>query len=170
MKALVLLSTSGPESVGHEALSVSAAHTSVAWPAANRALLVPLYITEPSTVVKLWWMNGAAVSGNVDIGIYRVSDLSRIVSSGSTAQAGTSALQEVDITDTPLAPGTYYLGLACDNTTATFIRLFNDLRWCRAFGVVQQTSAFPLPATAVPEACASAYVPLMGASLRTLVA
>jgi hypothetical protein len=53
-------------------------------------------------------LNGATASGNMDVGIYDYAG-TRLVSSGSTAQSGTSAFQDFDITDTLLGPGIFYL-------------------------------------------------------------
>jgi hypothetical protein len=165
-----LVSTIGPFSVGTEVGSIPTTLSSAAWPAANRAIHVPLYVPAPATIVKLWWLNGAAVSGNVDCGLYRASDLSLVVSSGAVAQSGTSAVQEFDIADTTIPVGVYLLALAMDNGTGQMIRFPFDVRYHRVIGITQQASAYPLPATAVPAVVASAYVPMFGLSLRTLVA
>lgn len=170
MTVPILVSSVGPLCVGSEAMNHIIGVASAVWPGANRALYVPLYLPRPATVVKLWWLNGAAVSGNVDVGIYNATSLARIVSSGSTAQAGTSVVQEVDIADTALGAGVYLLALSCDNTTAAFARTLTDIRICRSAGVTQEAAAFALPVTATPATAASAYMPVFGASLRTLVA
>lgn len=114
--------------------------------AANDAWYVPFVLNEPFTVRKAGWHNGTTVSGNVDIGIYSANG-TRIWSSGSTAQSGTSVVQVVTPTAFTLAPGLYYLAIAVDNTTGTF-RGFALQQAGRSTGVFTQASAFPLPSTA----------------------
>ena len=94
-------------------------------------------------------MNGATVSGNVDMGIYSAG-FTKIGSSGSAAQSGTNALQAVDITDTWIGPGDFYFGIACDNTTATFFANNAGVPLLQAAGGLMQASAFALPANATP--------------------
>lgn len=143
------------------------AGASAVWPAANRAIYVPFYLVERMTATKMFVSNGAAVSGNIDLGIYNAAG-TRLVSSGSTAQSGTATAQVVDITDTVLEPGTYYMALAIDNTTATTLRNGGAAILLKGMAFAQQASAFPLPATATLAAVASAYTPFFGVSFRTV--
>lgn len=136
---------------------------STAWPLANVALFYPFSVVEPVTAVKLWVINGSTASGNLDLGIYSAAG-TRLVSSGSTAQAGTTAIQIVDTTDLLLLPNTYYyMAVAMDGTTAT-CRAWNTTTAGKyaAMGMVQMASAFPLPATATFALMAQAYCPLFG--------
>jgi len=86
--------------------------------------------------------------GNVDVGIYDLS-WNRLVSAGSTARSGASALQFADVTDTYLRPGRYYIAASNSGTTAN-----NHVRVCQALSAVMVqglgvfdsgTDAFPLP-------------------------
>lgn len=134
------------------------------WPTANLAIYVPFTVDEAITLLRLFWLNGTAVSGNVDIGVYD-DTLTRLVSAGSTAQASTSVLQFANVADTALTAGRYYLGLALDNTTGRIGRLTSGLitaEVLRAVGQFQQGTAFVLPATATPAANAQTFVPAMG--------
>lgn len=126
----------------------NAAPASVAWIAANEALYLPIWVTERILVTTLWWQNGATVTGNVDCGIYDDQG-NRIVSTGSTAQTGTSTVQSVDITDTAVEEGLIYLALAASSASATFWQAGagNDPGGHGYSGFVQ-TSAFPLPTPA----------------------
>lgn len=137
---------------------------SATWGAANRAIYVPVVVPCRVTACQMAWANGAAVSGNVDAGIYDVTGV-RLVSTGSTAQAGTTALQVADITDTVLTPGVYFLALAVDNTTATISRLPTNTGALQGCGVQQQDTAFTLPATATFAAPTVATLPVFAASL-----
>lgn len=139
------------------------------WPAANRAILIPFDISESYTVKKLGWINGATVSGNVDVGIYD-TNLTRLVSAGSTAQGSISVVQEVDVTDTTLPPGSYYMAMAMDNTTGRVLRSVANHLDTASVGVAQMAAAFPLPATATLAEPVNDYTPLIAVSSRTLLA
>ena len=64
--------------------------TSTVYPSADTAIFVPFVAPERLIVAQLFAQNGAAVSGNVDVGIYS-EDGALIVSAGSTAQAAPGA-------------------------------------------------------------------------------
>jgi hypothetical protein len=137
---------------------------SSAWPTASLAMFVPIALSEAVTVVKMAWLNGATVSGNVDVGIYDASG-NRLVSIGSTAQAGVTNSQVVDIADTLLNAGRYYLALAVDNITGTMRMTVPDtLGTVKAMGMLQMAAAFPLPLTATFAAAANTRVPQIWAS------
>lgn len=160
------------ESLG-SGLSIASASlgslNSTTFPVANTAYFIPFVVSKPITVVKMFLCNGAAVSGNVDLGIYDSAG-TKIISIGSTAQSGTSARQEFDITDTQIGPGQFYMALAIDNTTAaTKNGPLSNVILGKAFGIAEQASAFPLPATATFATLSSAYLPLMGLTVRTVV-
>lgn len=143
------------------------AQSSAVWPSANQALYVPFWTPVPLVIARILVLNGAAVSGNLDVGIYD-QDGTRLVSSGSTAQAGVSDVQEIDITDTLVGPGRFYAALALDNTTGT--NLFfgsNSANQVRLLGVLLQASAFPLPAVAT-FATSNARAPSISLSIRTV--
>lgn len=166
--ALVLITPASYLSIGVELGANAVTPASAVWPAANRAIFVPFVLPERVTVRQLLCVNGGTVSGNVDVGIYN-SDLSLLISSGSTAQAGVNSTQTFDVTDTVLQPGFFYLAMAANNILAT------NQRWAPfgtqqgAFGVAQQASAFPLPASATLASVTSSYIPYIGLSLRAVV-
>lgn len=142
-----------------------------AWGTANTAVFSPVIIGVNTTVYQLAWINGATVAGNADVGIYDRNGF-RLVSSGSTAQSGVSAPQVVDITDTTLTPGLYYLAMVADDATATYNRAGTSSAspLCRASGMAMQASAFPLPSTATFAAFALALAcPLLMGSTENSV-
>jgi hypothetical protein len=156
-----LLSTASADSIGVELSALAAgAPVSTVW-AANIALYVPFILRAPSTAVKLWAMNGTVVSGNIDMGIY-LPDGTKKVTMGSTAQAGTSAIQVFDIADTSLAAGKYYLGVALDNSTGTLSQW--TVSTTHALGVLLQAATFPLPSPAVFSTSGTTKIPLVGLS------
>jgi hypothetical protein len=144
------------------------AFNSTAWPSANRAYFVPFRLPYEVTVQHAWVLNGATVSGNVDIGIYSV-DGTRIASTGSTAQAGTSAVQSISLSAT-LGPGLFYMALAVSNTTATVYKASVPGASMQMMGCAMQNSALPLPATATLISVTSAggnYLPEFGICMRS---
>lgn len=173
-----LVSVLSPQSMGTILISMGCvAPVSAVWPAANETVIIPVVVTQPITITKLWVFNGAAVSGNIDIGIY--SDAAApvlVVAAGSTVQAGTSIVQEFNIADTALAPGRYYIAVVLDNTTGTTIRVAAPAIGTQAenfqyAGLAQMAAAFPLPATLTLAASSRSYLPICGFAVlpRTLV-
>lgn len=147
--------------------TVSMSFGSNAWGTANLALFVPIAIPFRYPVRKIFAYNMATVNGNLDVGIYS-EDLVKVYSTGSTAQAGTSApqfLPAAGTVDLVLDPGLYYFALVSSSTTATFAQatfggVANRYRYAGNF---EQLSALPLPATATPAAAATVLrVPLIG--------
>lgn len=161
---------SGPNSLSPwlEHHNVGAFSTAI-WPTASMAFYIPFWVANTYVAVKMATHNGSVVSGNVDVGIYD-SGGTRLVSSGSTAQAGTNVLQEYDIADTTLVAGQYYLALALDNITGQVFRnaLSTLPQWLQAAGVFQQATAFALPATATFAEMTTNYLPWVGVSSRSL--
>lgn len=120
---------------------------SAVWPGANYVVVMPFSLPYAQTFSRVSWFNGAAVSGNVDVGIYN-EDGSKIVTIGSTAQAGISLIQLVTMTSTPLAAGSYLFAMSVDNGVAAFTRWTtpNSTNF-QALGSMTATAVFPLPAT-----------------------
>lgn len=97
--------------------------TSSTWPTANAAHFYPFFLTQTAIAYQLLFYVGATSSGNIDVGIYD-SQFNRIVSSGSTAMsATTNTVQELNIADTTLGAGEYFLAAGCDNATGTCFRV-----------------------------------------------
>lgn len=157
------------ESIGLELRSaVGGAPASAAWPSANRAIFIPFWTRQSIVVTKLFTVNGATAGNNLDIGIYDYTG-TLIVSSGSTAQSGTSTLQVFDITDTPIGPGKFYLALAQNGNTGRHFRWNASIMDAQHCGIYTQESAFALPATATFATPASGYIPAFGLATATTV-
>jgi hypothetical protein len=171
-----VISTVSQYCVGIEhRVSSSSVLASATWPAARRVIYVPMHIPWPIVVRQLFWVNGTAVSGTVDCGIYTsvaglpVTQLTH----GTATQTGTSALQASDITDYYLAPGSYFLALMIDNATATTARMTGGLgttTW-KAMGLTNETpgAGSALPGTATPVTLASNVMPLFGLTTVALI-
>lgn len=161
-----IVSTQSLNSVGGEIVQFQLGFASGAWPSANRAYYVPFSLRANTLVLKMFVANGSTASGNFDVGIYDTTG-TKIVSSGSTAQSGTSTLQVVDITDTLLGPGKYYMALAMDGTTGTAQKFTMVAQ--NNIGTYLQATAFALPATATLGNNNTTYLPMFGFSTVTTV-
>lgn len=148
----------------------TAFNAAAAWPVTNKAIYMPVVVDKIITVKMLGVINGATLNGNVDVGIYDEAK-NRIVSIGTgIAQAGVSAVQTFDVTDTTLNPGLYYLAMATNSNTATYFRangVANEV--VRACGVQEQTTAYPLPTTATFANPVATFVPLVSAQYVSAV-
>lgn len=166
-RASVNILSSDVSGIGEFISHTRIAMASVAWPAANRALYFPFYFEVPVTVTELFTYNGGTASGNIDIGLYD-SQKKLLTAIGSTAQAGTSALQFFNITDTPLLPGAYWLGHVHSNTTGTYIAVNAGIgHQADAYGCGREAlGSTALPATATFATGGSTYIPFIGMLLK----
>ena len=151
------------QSIGVELAGAAIVASSQNFVTANLAVFIPFGVPEPVTVRSLWWSNGAAVAGNLDAGVYDTAG-TRLVSTGTTGQLNTSVVQVVDVTDTTLARGVYYLALASDTSGATqkVLSAVPAAGIMQSFGLLQMAAAFVLPASATFAIYTSAFVPMVG--------
>lgn len=142
------------------ALGIGGVSASTNWPSANLAIYVPIEVPTPFNVAKIAWYNGSTVAGSVDAGIYSTSG-TLLVSTGATAQSGTSAIQSVDITDYQLPAGVYLLGIL--NTSTGRIAYFapGNTGLLQLMGCAQEATGGTLPATWTPAAVGQAVLPLI---------
>lgn len=149
------------------AASISATPASLAYPASNDAIFVPVTVKQTVLIKRLYSLNGTSANNNIDVGIYTKGG-TRVVSSGSTAQSGTNAPQFYDVTDLTLSPGLYYLAVAMDGTSGTLFRLAPGLHILQLLGVAKQATAFALPATATFATPTANYLPVIGAEITEI--
>lgn len=133
-----------------------------AWPSANNATLTKVRVSRPVLVSSIVVGIGTS-SGNIDAGIYDLvgTTWTRRASAGSTAAAGTNALQTLAMTAPVwLTPGKdWWIAVVADNTTITLARAaFPSSIGLDSNQNFSKGSSFPLPATIVTPA-ASAYTP-----------
>ena len=133
---------------------------SATWGTANMVLYIPFTITTPDTVKQMFVMNGTSPSGVTHVGIY-TEDFTRMVMASAT-QAGGTAIQTFDITDTFLAVGTYYMALGSTSSTFPVFRVNVSHPAIRIAGIYQQLTAVPLPAIGTPAIMAQAFIPVFG--------
>lgn len=133
---------------------------------------VPFQVWDAWTVKRLALVNGATVNGNWDIGIYAFDGATKIVSTGSTAQSGTTAYQGVNVTATVLGPGFYWLAYGTDSATQTIHRWVPGSNWSPIGGMMMHTVASgtgcPLPASLTLVTTTTANVPFLQAANDTI--
>lgn len=115
---------------------------------ANDPVAYPFRLWRPSIVKQLGWMNGTSAGGGVDVGIYDAA-FNRMVSTGAQTGSGASAWQFIDVADTALAAGKYYLATSRDNTAVNRMQRAGNVQgveYLRLLGVLTSlTDAYPLP-------------------------
>lgn len=147
---------------------------SATWPTANVTLYLPFTLEAEFQVTKCFWVNGTVVSGNCALAVYRQTTRAnlqamQVLTTGTTAQAGTSVQQVVTLgTSVLLTPGMYYFGFAADNVTATFARNAMSNAQMRAAGCCAQ-GAYPPPVATGQAQMSQAYWPLVGISSDPLL-
>lgn len=140
----------------------SSTAAAAAWPSGNTAYFLPFFIHTPWVASKMAFGNGTTAGGNCDLGIYTV-DGAKLVSTGATGRTA-SAEVVVDITDTLLTPGWYYMAMSHDGTSNIVFTTPSGtspvpLQKAKLSGVLQMGSAYTLPATATFAALTSAIIP-----------
>jgi len=125
------------------------------WPVANRAFYVPVRITSPFTVDRVFWINGSVVGGNVDVGIYSF-DGTRLISSGAIVQSGINVIQISNVANTLIGPGLYYLAVSLSSTTGRLSKSVPTQYQAVGLGMLEQDTANPLPAVATFAALSAA--------------
>lgn len=134
---------------------------------ANLAVYVPFSIPFWFPVRRVWWYNGSTITtSNADVGVFSL-DGEKLVSAGSTALAGASAIQYVTpASEVWLPPDAYYFGYVGSGTTArtqgTSTYTAANLRGA---GVLQEAvGSSTLPSRMTPTAIANALFPYCGMS------
>lgn len=81
--------------------------------------VVPLYLSEPYVVDKVWWYNGTASSGSIEFAIYD-EDMRQVMTTGSVTVSGSAVLQESNITNLTLDRGVWYVVINYNGTLVTY--------------------------------------------------
>jgi hypothetical protein len=143
----------------------STGFASGAWPTANKAVFVPFRLPRQYTAYKMMVGQGATAAGNFCCGIYDEWG-NRLVTSGATAKAA-SAEAVIDITDTEIGPGLYFMALSADGTN-NYMQFSAANAGCnKAVGMREMTTAYVLPNPATFATITSVQVPQMGVYLRS---
>lgn len=159
------ISTVDPDQLGTLVMATTASLPGTATFTANQARYTPLVIYRSCTAFRIWFRTSGVQTGNYDVGIYDENG-TRLVSSGSTALPTTQNAVMVDIADTPLTAGRYYLAHAVSSATSSQAVGIASIVNLRAAGNVTQASALPLPATMTFGTSGESSVVIMGLDVR----
>lgn len=145
--------------------------TAITLPANDTVVYVPITVSFTVVALKLWICSGSTATGNFDLGLYS-QDGTRLVSKGGTnAKPGTDEAV-LDVTDTTITPGLYYMAMVGSNTTDTWGGYAPAAPHCAGAGVLTESAG----STAVPATASWAIsqvltvYPLMGLLASTVVA
>jgi hypothetical protein len=143
---------------------------------AGRVRLSEFEITEPTAIDGILIYNFATVAGNVRVGIYgsipteeTAVNSSLVVESADTVLSGTTRGQFIDLAQTTLPTGRYYLACQFSDVTHTFAQNTNAnpsviSGWSQTYDRVGGYGAFTNPCPAV-----SALTTLQFMTLRAVV-
>lgn len=136
-----------------EAIS-GTAPTSTTWESANRTVYMPLVLTSPCVIRRVWWANGATTTGGatIQVGIYRDTGNFQpgvLIISGSAVQGTASEVQFVDVTDTPIAPGLFWIAITASSTTNTMV-FRSSVASTTSDAAFRFEEASAMPSTATP--------------------
>jgi hypothetical protein len=153
--------------LSHDAIMLAGSATSLGTgsaAAANRAFYA--YFTLPCSQLLTAVSFNCTVtsSGNYDLALYDAKTNVRLASKGSTALTTgtvTWTLSEPILLE---AGRGYYIGWVV--SAGTFGRHTSSILKLRASGHAQEASALPLPATATPVQCATAFEPYLALVFR----
>jgi hypothetical protein len=168
----VVSSAECTEFIQSQSYHAGAAGASAVYGTAGLGLFVPFRLTQRRTYVRAWWLNGAAVAGNAQLGVYTISGATgtQVQATAATAQAGVSAMQTVTISWT-FDPGLYYLAFSSsDATTAAYWRAtMGNATIGRTVGMFQAASQSPLTASPTVVAYASLVLPYFGLAEQSVI-
>lgn len=152
-----------PECLGivFASMGITAPIASSAWVGSGVGLFIPFELSNP-VVVTGGFYYAQSGTATVDIGVYR-SNGTRIVSKGPTTMA--AGFQALDLTDTLVFPGRYYIGFSSSLLSASFMRANLPAPIPAALGVKQAASVSTLPATASWSDTTATFVPAVGLTL-----
>jgi len=135
------------------------APTASAFAGANYVRFDPIFVPAPATIRRAWWANGPTTTGGASVSVALYASTSdgvpgvKIVECAATTQGTASQVQFVDIADTWIGPGSYWIALAVSSVTnTTFLRTGSSSAAIDAVASqMQQTGitvgALPSPAT-----------------------
>lgn len=157
------------EAIGTELSGFGVALSASTAPTSNMVTYVPVVLAQAFTAVTVGWFNGAAAgNGNAQVGIYH-EDGTQIVECTATTTSGTTARQTVDITDTVLPPGRYYMAFRASSGTDRIHAVSPAAGILEACGVMQQATQTDLPSSASFAANATAFLPMFYLSGHSLL-
>lgn len=167
----VTVNVTSEDCLGGDIEGIDTGFASSVW-TANLLVFVPLITCGPVLVNRFFWMNGAAVDSNTDVGIYDLDGTVKLGSTGSTVNSGTNTLQIVDVADFYLPPGRHlWLALGSDSSVQTYFNTNLVVAGLDFVCVKQQAAGWSsgLPSSITPAIPTAAKMPLFGFSGSSVV-
>lgn len=139
------------------------APASAVWPTANKAFYYPVIIPAPIVVQRMWVATGATGgTNNRSLGIYTEAGV-QIAVTANTLAGTANQVQFITIGPLTLGPGAYYLGISQNGTSAAVFRNAASIGATSVTtGIVEQVTAYPLPATATFADLSAGFLPIFG--------
>lgn len=168
-----MVSVLGPWGLTGNETASNTTPASAAYESAQRAVYFPITVPIVCVAKRVWWANGATTTGGatIEVGIYSDGPYkpSTKLISGSATQGTANQIQFVDVTDTTLAPGRYWLAILSSSATNTTL-----FRSAGGLGAIMSTVKFleaglgSLPTTATPAVSTGTSVWVFGFSTTTI--
>lgn len=159
-----LTTLSGNSGIAGMYNSVGSVLTTTTW-VANLGIFVPLFLPAPYPLARFCVFASSGAGIHYDLGVYSAVDGSKIVSTGSFAAPGAITVQYQDVADMTIPAGRVYLAFSSDSAIANTVGGAGgsvSVPPMRMAGIVEQASAFPLPATMTPSPISHALYPYFG--------
>ena len=132
----------------------------------NDAYIIPIVPSTDFAILSAGWANWAVANGNSCVAVYNAAGTTRLATTGSVANSGTTDWQNASMTNVTLGAGIlYWMVYATDSATQQVLRSVADNRDQAGIGIKQQVGAgVALPATLTFADPTNAQVPLFGIS------
>lgn len=137
------------------------------WPANNRAIYVPIALTQDCTLQRFYMVQDGNGTGTNDIGLYSSAG-TKLISTGAQTRTA-NICQYYSVTATPLTAGDYYLAALGTSTTGVYTsHQFSNVGILAVIGILQEAvGAATLPSSMTPATPSSGVVPMFGFSTST---
>jgi hypothetical protein len=140
-------------------ITASGSPGAVAW-VSGLAVYIPFYLPWPYEVKRVCWVNGSTItSTSVDMGVYTWEGKGIFTVGGVTMTPATDVQFATPATPFMLSPGMYYFGWSCNNTTGRGFAMTGTAVQGRQAGLLEETSAYPLPTDMTPVTWTRAWGP-----------
>jgi hypothetical protein len=160
------ISTFGKECAWYSMMRIVAGGSTVAtgWQVANTGIIIPFVLNTPFMVRQVMTENGATIGASYDVTWWDRTLTTKLFTTGSVAQSGTSALQIVDVTDTLIPAGETFVTFNVNNTTGLHrLSIGGSATAFHLAGIRQFAGAVPVASSITPaQASTMSNVPYIG--------
>ena len=166
------ISPFGTESLG--SVGSVGAGASATWLNANLAIFIPFRISRTIIPTYGFVLNGSAVAGNWQVGVYDTNGM-LICATVSSAQTTVSSISSAvlftaTVSSPSIGPGVFYMAISLTNSTGTIYKAATPgATMMRIMGCAHMQTAAPLPATATFATISSGFFPYFGITVRSFV-